>query len=66
MKAIRWQIPFVSVGGTHYRIDIYDEQDGSWSGVQTLIGGETPFATSEDDSDDYFAPIRTQSGTIEV
>lgn len=66
MKAIRWQIPFASIGGTHYRIDIYDEQDGSWSGVQTLTGGTSPFATSEDDSDDYFAPIRTQSGTIEV
>ena len=66
MKQVRWQIPFVSVGGTHYRIDIYDEQDGSWSGVQTLIGGETPFVTDEDDSDDFFYPVRSQSGTIEV
>ena len=65
-KQVRWQIPFVSIGGTHYRIDIYDEQDGSWSGVKTLTGGTSPFTTSEDDSDDYFAPIRTQSGTIEV
>ena len=65
-KAIRWQIPFVSIGGTHYRIDIYDEQDGSWSGAQTLIGGETPFETSEDDSDDYFEPIRPITGTIQI
>lgn len=62
-KNIRWQIPFVSIGGTHYRIDIYDE--GTFTPV-TLTGGTNPFTTSEDDSDDYFAPIRTQSGTIEV
>ena len=62
-KNIRWQIPFVSIGGTHYRIDIYDE--GTFTPV-TLTGGTSPFTTSEDDSDDYFAPIRTQSGTIEV
>ena len=62
-KNIRWQIPFVSIGGTHYRIDIYDE--GTFTPV-TITGGTSPFTTSEDDSDDYFAPIRTQSGTIEV
>ena len=62
-KNIRWQIPFVSIGGTHYRIDIYDE--GTFTPF-TLTGGTNPFTTSEDDSDDYFAPIRTQSGTIEV
>lgn len=62
-KNIRWQIPFVSIGGTHYRIDIYDE--GTFTPV-TLNGGTNPFTTSEDDSDNYFEPIRTQSGTIEV
>ncbi len=48
-KNIRWQIPFVSIGGTHYRIDIYDE--GTFTPV-TLTGGTNPFTTSEDDSDD--------------
>ena len=62
-KNIRWQIPFVSIGGTHYRIDIYDE--GTFTPV-TLTGGTSPFTTSESDSDNYFEPIRTQSGTIEV
>lgn len=62
-KNIRWQIPFVSLSGVHYRIDIYDE--GTFTPVQ-LTGGTNPFVTSEDDSDDYFAPIRTQTGTIEV
>lgn len=62
-KNIRWQIPFVSLGGTHYRIDIYDE--GTFTPA-TLTGGTSPFTTSESDSDNYFEPIRTQSGTIEV
>lgn len=66
-KAIRWQIPFVSsIEETQYRIDIYDEQDGTWSGVTTLTGGPSPIVTDEDASDDFFAPIRTQTGNIEV
>ena len=66
-KAVRWQIPFVSsIEKTQYRIDIYDEQDGTWSGVTTLAGGPSPIVTDEDASDDFFAPIRTQTGNIEV
>jgi hypothetical protein len=66
-KAVRWQIPFVSsIEKTQYRIDIYDEQDGTWSGVTTLSGGTSPIVTDEDASDDFFAPIRTQTGNIEV
>ena len=65
-KAIRWQVPFASISGTQYRVDIYDEDDGTWSGVTTLQAGETPFVTSEDDSDDYFAPVRTQTGTLQI
>lgn len=66
-KAVRWQIPFVSsIEKTQYRIDIYDEQDGTWSGVTTLTGGPSPIVTDEDANDDFFAPIRTQTGNIEV
>ena len=65
-KAIRWQVPFASISGTKYRVDIYDEQDGTWSGITQLMAGDTPFVTEEDSSEDFFAPIRTQSGTIEV
>lgn len=66
-KAVRWQIPFVSsIEKTQYRIDIYDGQDGTWSGVTTLTGGTSPIVTDEDASDDFFAPIRTQTGNIEV
>ena len=62
-KTIRWQIPFVSLSGTQYRVDIYDE--GTFTPVQ-LTAGPTPFVTDEDNSDDFFAPVRSQTGIIEV
>ena len=65
-KAIRWQIPFVSIGGTKYRIDIYDEADGSWNGITTLQAGEQPFVTDESDSDDYFESVRSQTGNLQI
>ena len=62
-KNIRWQIPFVSIQGVHYQVDIYDE--GTFTPVQ-LTAGPTPFVTDEDASDDFFCPIRTQTGTLQV
>ena len=62
-KNIRWQIPFVSLTGTRYRVDIYDE--GTFTPVQ-LTAGPTPFVTDEDASDDFFCPVRSQSGTLQV
>ena len=62
-KTVRWQIPFVSRNGKKYRIDIYDE--GTHTPVQ-LTGGTTPFVTNEDSSDDFFHPLRAQTGTIQV
>ena len=67
-KAIKWQIPFASLSGTLYRLDIYAEADGTWdttSPIQ-LTAGESPFVTEEDSSEDFFAPIRTQTGSIQV
>ena len=63
-KAIKWHIPFASLSGTLYRIDIYAE---GYSGdpIQ-LTAGESPFVTEEDSSEDFFAPIRTQTGTLTV
>ena len=63
-KAVRWQVPFVSVSGTHYRVDIYDE--GYTGNAVQLLAGDQPFVTDEDASDDYFAPVRSQSGTLQV
>lgn len=63
-KAIKWQIPFASISGTLYRLDIYAE--GYTGDPIQLTAGETPFVTEEDSSEDFFAPIRTQSGSIQV
>ena len=63
-KAIKWQIPFASLSGTLYRLDIYAE--GYTGDPIQLTAGETPFVTDEDSSEDFFAPIRTQSGSIQV
>ena len=67
-KAIKWQIPFASLSGTLYRLDIYAEDDGTWDTAQPiqLTAGESPFVTDEDSSEDFFAPIRTQTGSIQV
>lgn len=63
-KAIRWQVPFASISGIKYRVDIYDE---GYTGTPVqLRAGDTPFVTEEDSSEDFFAPIRTQSGTLQV
>ena len=63
-KQVRWQVPFVSRLGTAYRVDIYDE--GYTGSPVQLLGGTSPFTTDEDSSDDYFAPIRVQTGTLTV
>ena len=64
-KAIKWQIPFVStIDKIQYRIDIYAE---GYTGTPIqLTGGTTPIKTEENKSDDFFAPVRGQTGTIEV
>ena len=63
-KAIRWQVPFASISGTKYRVDIYDE--GYTGNPVQLYAGEQPFVTSEDASEDFFCPLRPQTGTLQV
>lgn len=63
-KQVRWQVPFAAHDGTRYRVDIYDE--GYTGNPVVLTAGETPFVTDEDDSDDFFCPVRTQTGTLQV
>lgn len=66
-KAIKWQIPFATNNPTNltrYRIDIYAE---GYSGTPIqLTGGAQPFTTSENDDKNFFAPVRSQTGTIQV
>jgi hypothetical protein len=63
--AIHWQVKFKSLrAGTDYTVNIYDE---NYSGNPIpLKGGAEPFVTQEDDDEDMFAPIRTQSGYIRI
>lgn len=63
-QAVKWQIPFVSLLGTQYRIDIYE--DGYTGTPIQLLGGPTPFETDEDVNDDFFTPVRSQTGNIQV
>lgn len=59
-------IPFKSLRqGTDYVVNVY--KDGSPSGgVKTIDGAVDPFTTEEDDDDDIFTPMRTQSGTLRI
>lgn len=64
---IFWKIKFKSLrAGTDYTVNIY--KDGTLpSGYPlTLKGGAQPFTTQEDDSEDMFAPIRTQTGYLRI
>lgn len=63
--AIHWKIPFKSLrSGTDYVVNIYD---ADYSGDAVVLhGGAQPFITQEDDNEDEFTPIRTQSGYLRI
>ena len=63
-KAVRWQIPFKSVLGVSYRIDIYDE--GFTGTPVQLYGGPQPFVTEENSNEDFFTAVRSQTGNIQI
>ena len=66
-KAIKWSVPFCTNDPIHpkyYRVDIYAE---GYSGNPIVLkAGDTPFTTEEKDEDNVFAPVRAQSGTLQV
>ena len=64
---IHWKIPFKALrSGTLYTVNIY--KDGTLpSGYPlTLKGGAEPFTTQEDNNEDMFTPIRTQTGYLRI
>lgn len=63
--AIHWQVKFRSLrANTLYTVNIYDS---SYSGTPVqLTGAAQPFETQEDDDEDFFAPVRTQSGYLRI
>ena len=61
--AKNYSITFKSLrAGTVYTLNI----GGGTGDAVPLKGGAQPFVTQEDDSDDQFAPIRTQSGYLRI
>ena len=63
--AVRWQIKFKSILGSDYIVDIYDN-DYNGNTITELIGAASPIYTSENDDEDIYMPVRTQSGYIRI
>lgn len=63
--AVHWTIPFRSLRtNILYTVNIYDS---TYSGNPIpLKGGAQPFVTQENDDEDGFIPIRTQSGYLRI
>lgn len=67
MKYLAYKIPFQSYQGVDYEVRIYAETSAQVApSAVVLYGGEQPFVTEENDSDDIFEPVRHQTGTIQV
>jgi len=63
--AIHWQVKFKSLRADElYTVNIYD--DNYYGSPIQLKGAAQPFITQEDSNEDFFAPIRTQSGYIRI
>ena len=62
--AIHWQIQFRSLhSNTLYKVNIYDSNYSGSTPVQ-LTAAASPFMTQEDDDNDFYIPIRNQSGYL--
>lgn len=63
--AVHWEVPFRSLDGTSYAVRIYDDHYAGPTPI-SLVGAATPFVTQEDDDEDAFIPIRTQTGYLRI
>lgn len=64
--AIHWQVKFKSLhAGEQYTVSIYDDDYSGSTPVQ-LTGADSPFVTDEDDGSDWFMPVRTSSGYLNI
>ena len=61
---VHWRVPFVSLAGRAYNADIYEY--GYNGNIVTLKGAPQPFVTQENNDDDIFTPVRTQTGYLRV
>ena len=60
----KWQVKFRSLKGVDYTVNISEQ--GWTGGVTQLTPSDQPFTTQEDDDDDIFKPIRSQTGYLRV
>lgn len=61
---VRWQVPFQSLEGINYVVNIYDwAYTGS---ITTLTGAPQPFVTQENDDSNIFLSVRSQTGYISI
>lgn len=63
-KNVKWTVPFQSIKGLKYRVNIYEE--GYAGEPITLLGAEDVFSTEENASNDVFAPSRAQTAVLRV
>lgn len=62
--AIHWKISFKSLDGIDYTANIYDD---NYNGdAIDLMGAAKPFETDEDQDNNFFKAVRTQSGYIRI
>lgn len=59
-----WKIPFTDLDGESYEVRIEKPSDQQTD--STLVGGAVPFVTQEDKSQDFFKPVRLQSGYLRI
>ena len=61
---IKYKIQFHPLRGSHVlELCVYAAGSGT---TMTLLGASEPFTTEEDDDEDFFKPVRTQSGYLRI
>ena len=69
MAKKQWQIKFCSLKTeTVYTVSVIKSEstEAEEDVVVPLLGGSQPFVTDEDDDEDFFMPVRTQSGYLTI
>lgn len=64
---IKYQMPFADIENKRYRVNIYGNTDESTPPATIqLQASDNPLTIDEDNSDDFFAPVRSQTGNLGV
>ena len=67
VEYVKYRVPFCDTNDRQYRVDIWDKIDGSTAPATIILTpGDSPLVIDEDDSKEFFAPVRTQTGNLTV